>query len=82
MHTDIGSVVDSLGVIRTAWRGVLGAYPHVGDWTPPTWVFHDIAPIAFAGHAREWMSHGASIVGGCCGIGPEHIAELARTAHR
>jgi homocysteine S-methyltransferase len=82
MHTDIGAVVEALGAVRSAWRGALGTYPHVGDWTPPTWVFHDIAPAAFAGHARDWVSHGASIVGGCRGIGPEHIAELARTAQR
>jgi len=26
--------------------------------------------------ARDWVARGAGIVGGCCGIGPEHIAEL------
>ena len=26
--------------------------------------------------ARDWVRRGASIVGGCCGIGPEHIARL------
>jgi len=25
------------------------------------------------------VANGASVVGGCCGIGPEHIAELAAT---
>ena len=31
--------------------------------------------------ARRWVDAGASIVGGCCGIGPEHIAELQRAFH-
>lgn len=78
MHTDIGLVSDSLSTIRAVWPGTIGAYPHVGDWTPPDWVFHQVSPSAFADHAREWVSHGTTIVGGCCGIGPEHIAELAR----
>jgi S-methylmethionine-dependent homocysteine/selenocysteine methylase len=77
MHTDVGLVPGSLDAVRSVWPGTVGAYPHVGDWTPPNWVFHDISPAAFAGSAAEWVSHGAQIVGGCCGIGPEHIAALA-----
>jgi S-methylmethionine-dependent homocysteine/selenocysteine methylase len=79
MHTDVGLVSDSLSVVRSIWPGTLGAYPHVGDWTPPNWVFHNISPSAFADQAGDWASQGAAIVGGCCGIGPNHIAELART---
>jgi homocysteine S-methyltransferase len=25
-----------------------------------------------------WVDQGATIVGGCCEVGPDHIAELAR----
>jgi S-methylmethionine-dependent homocysteine/selenocysteine methylase len=25
---------------------------------------------------QNWVGKGATIVGGCCGIGPEHIAAL------
>jgi S-methylmethionine-dependent homocysteine/selenocysteine methylase len=77
MHTDIGLVSDSLPAIGAVWPGTVGAYPHVGDWTPPNWVFHDISPSAFADDAGDWAAQGAAIIGGCCGIGPEHIAELA-----
>lgn len=76
MHSNIGLVTDSLHVIRAIWDGTVGAYPHVGEWTPPNWVFQEIAPARFADHAGEWVSNGATIVGGCCGIGPEHIREL------
>ena len=27
--------------------------------------------------AEGWVARGAQIVGGCCGIGPEHIRPLA-----
>jgi S-methylmethionine-dependent homocysteine/selenocysteine methylase len=30
----------------------------------------------YADHVMEWISHGATIVGGCCGIGPNHIKEM------
>jgi homocysteine S-methyltransferase len=38
----------------------------------------DLGPQAYADFAMTWIDQGATIVGGCCEIGPEHIAELAR----
>jgi S-methylmethionine-dependent homocysteine/selenocysteine methylase len=37
-----------------------------------------ITPEAYARFAGGWLAAGASIVGGCCGVGPEHIRELKR----
>lgn len=36
----------------------------------------DMGPRAYAGYALEWVAAGATIVGGCCEVGPAHIAEL------
>jgi S-methylmethionine-dependent homocysteine/selenocysteine methylase len=36
----------------------------------------DLTPAGYLRWARDWVARGASIVGGCCGIGPEHIAAL------
>jgi S-methylmethionine-dependent homocysteine/selenocysteine methylase len=36
------------------------------------------AARSYAHLARSWLQAGASIIGGCCGTGPEHVAELAR----
>ncbi len=36
----------------------------------------DLDPEGYLQWARDWVRRGASIVGGCCGIGPEHIARL------
>jgi S-methylmethionine-dependent homocysteine/selenocysteine methylase len=36
----------------------------------------DLSPGRYLEWARRWVSSGAGIVGGCCGIGPEHIAAL------
>ena len=39
----------------------------------------DLSPAAYAAFAVSWVGMGATIVGGCCEVGPAHIAELART---
>ena len=39
---------------------------------------HDLSPTAYAAAAMRWIGDGATIVGGCCEVGPDHIAELAR----
>ena len=36
----------------------------------------DLDPESYLHWAEEWRAEGASILGGCCGIGPEHIACL------
>jgi S-methylmethionine-dependent homocysteine/selenocysteine methylase len=43
----------------------------------PNWQFVDmISPEDFAAEARQWSEMGARLIGGCCGIGPEHIRLL------
>ncbi len=36
------------------------------------------APITYAAHVEKWIADGAKIVGGCCEVGPNHIAEIDR----
>ena len=36
----------------------------------------DLTPHGYLKWAEDWARRGATIIGGCCGIGPEHIAEL------
>jgi S-methylmethionine-dependent homocysteine/selenocysteine methylase len=38
----------------------------------------DLDPEAYAGFAADWVSRGVGIVGGCCEVGPVHIALLAK----
>ncbi len=38
----------------------------------------DMGPKAYAKFALGWIEQGATIVGGCCEIGPAHIREIAR----
>lgn len=38
----------------------------------------DLGPEAYAEFVMGWIANGATIVGGCCEVGPAHIAELAK----
>jgi S-methylmethionine-dependent homocysteine/selenocysteine methylase len=38
----------------------------------------ELTPEAYLEYAQSWKELGATIIGGCCGIGPEHIAKLAK----
>ena len=38
----------------------------------------DLNPSKYADFAQNWINHGATIIGGCCEVGPNHIAELTR----
>ncbi|UWQ91726.1 homocysteine S-methyltransferase family protein [Rhodobacteraceae bacterium M382] len=37
----------------------------------------DLTPDAYSDIAMSWVSQGATIIGGCCEVGPTHIADLA-----
>ena len=37
-----------------------------------------VTPEAYAVMARGWVNQGVQAVGGCCGLGVEHIAALKR----
>ncbi|WP_374651481.1 homocysteine S-methyltransferase family protein [Dongia sp.] len=39
----------------------------------------DLDPKGYLAFAQDWQRRGADIIGGCCGIGPEHIAALKKT---
>ena len=39
---------------------------------------HDLTPEKYVDFAMSWVDQGATVVGGCCEVGPAHIAALAR----
>ena len=41
----------------------------------------DMGPARYAGFAMDWVRQGATIVGGCCETGPEHIRAIAEALH-
>jgi S-methylmethionine-dependent homocysteine/selenocysteine methylase/SAM-dependent methyltransferase len=58
----------------------LGAYPNLGYLSTAGWRTEaGIGGAEYAAMARAWRDEGAQIVGGCCGVGPDHVA-AARAA--
>jgi S-methylmethionine-dependent homocysteine/selenocysteine methylase len=79
MHTDVADAVQAFTELKSSWPGVLGIYAHSGVFVMPNWQFNDvISPTDYAREAGIWIDMGARIIGGCCGIGPVHIAELKK----
>jgi methionine synthase I (cobalamin-dependent) len=78
MHSDVDITGRALEVVFAHWKGPVSAYPNSGDWTPPNWGFDSvISPSDFVTAAESWVARGVQIVGGCCGIGPDHIRLLS-----
>ncbi len=64
--------------LRRACSRPVAVYAHLGNPEPILgWSFSsDVAPTAYAEHAERWLNGGATIIGGCCGTTPAHIAAL------
>ena len=59
----------------------LGAYANAGHVEQGGWSMeHGVTPDEYRRAAAEWAAAGATIIGGCCGTMPEHIAGLAGVA--
>jgi methionine synthase I (cobalamin-dependent) len=79
MHTGAEIVADALQVMRRHFSGPLMAYPDSGYFEMPDWRFVDvITPQRFEAFCRDWIASGVQIIGGCCGLTPEHIRAAVR----
>jgi len=82
----IGKVLPELAALSNV---PVGAYANAFTPIPEKWDFHgdtsippprtDVTPQAYAAHAAGWVESGARIIGGCCEVGPAHIAYLDKT---
>jgi S-methylmethionine-dependent homocysteine/selenocysteine methylase len=44
----------------------------------PNWDFDKIIkPIELLKKSEAWVQEGAQIIGGCCGLSPEHISAIS-----
>ena len=78
MHTSVDDTGPALAAVRSRYRGPLGAYPESGRFAMPDWVFVDVIGVdELVDVTRTWIAQGVNVVGGCCGVSPEHIAGLA-----
>lgn len=80
--TDLTAAIEKL---RKGCSLPVGAFAHVGRFSPPSWKFEFFpqfvdtdqwAPERYLAEAKRWRERGVTVLGGCCGTGPAHIAAL------
>jgi len=79
----IGKVIPDLVAVSDI---PVGAYANAFTPIPDKWDYHgnasippsrtDVTPEVYAAHAAGWVAAGVQIIGGCCEVGPAHIAYL------
>ena len=63
-----------VGVLANAFSSMKEGYEGANESLHDLRV--DITPQAYADFADQWAASGAGIIGGCCGISPEHLKVL------
>jgi methionine synthase I (cobalamin-dependent) len=83
MHTNAAVLGEALRAVREVFPGPLSAYPDSGYFEMPDWRFVDtVAPDRFEAFCDAWVAQGAQVLGGCCGLGVDHVRAAARAAAR
>ena len=80
MHSDVPCISPALKAARSKWKGPLAAYANSGTYfvaSKPDFG-KVIPPDTYLQHVQEWIELGARVVGGCCGIGRDHIRLISQ----
>lgn len=73
-HLDgAGQTDTTVGAYANLFEGVAGD----GRANEVVHAIRPVSPTEYAARARRWVADGSGIVGGCCGVGHEHIAAIA-----
>ena len=85
------SIDTSLSVLTGSGYDYAGGYANTFSPIPERWTLdgdgetdglldlrNDLDPDAYGFHASKWLKEGASVIGGCCGTRPAHIAKLTQ----
>ena len=81
--TDPNAISSGLEVLQRLTDKPIGGYPNVFS-VPDGWTLdndvvtlkNDLTKESFSSFCQTWKEKGASIFGGCCGIGPDLMAEM------
>lgn len=76
--------------LRTLTDLPIGGYANTMNVVPKGWTLdagtvgrrEDRSPTLYAEAAIRWIDAGATMIGGCCGVGPEHIQAIAERLAR
>ena len=65
------------GAYANGFQGITKDFISGGTTVDGLSTRRDMGPDVYADHAMSWLEKGATIIGGCCEVGPAHITELA-----
>ncbi|MEM1163556.1 MAG: homocysteine S-methyltransferase family protein [Pseudomonadota bacterium] len=78
MHTEVEDIDACLDVVEAVWQGPVGVYAHSARWQGQVGIFDEtIPPATYAACAKRWMDRDVQVIGGCCGLGVDHIERLS-----
>lgn len=78
MHTDVKHIDACLDVTDRHWNGPVGVYAHAAVYHEGRWLYENaISTDDYANASEGWLERGVQVIGGCCGIRPDHIEVLS-----
>jgi S-methylmethionine-dependent homocysteine/selenocysteine methylase len=66
----------TVGAYANGFTGIADNFDHIGATVDVLKARTDLGPARYADFAQLWVDAGATVVGGCCEVGPTHIAAL------
>lgn len=77
MHTEVEDIDACLDVVDGHWPGPVGVYAHSATWKNHHADYSTtISSADYATQANRWLGRGVQVIGGCCGLGTEHVRAL------
>ncbi|MBT4090709.1 MAG: homocysteine S-methyltransferase family protein [Deltaproteobacteria bacterium] len=83
------SITMAMPALTSTGFDFVGGYANTFQSIPESWTLDggdetdgiidlraDLDPMEYRQHAADWLKAGATVVGGCCGTRPAHIAEI------
>jgi len=78
MHTAAELISITIPELRQKHKGPIMVYPDSGFFKAPNWQFENVmSPREFRNFSESWLDQGVQVIGGCCGLGTDHIKEIS-----
>ena len=74
----LAGIWDVIGAYANGFTGISAAFDRIGATVDLLESRSDLGPESYADFAERWIAMEAQVVGGCCEVGPPHIAEIVR----
>jgi len=78
MHTTTELISIIIPKLKRKREGPIMVYPDSSFFKAPNWQFEDvISPLELRYFSEGWLDQGVQIIGGCCGLGTDHIQAIS-----